>query len=89
MGGLLLIGLLALLVIKLWPYVLALVVLGVTWRFLVVPIREAQAREQRDRLRHEEARREIDRIAVETTRVMRAAAQRGDVIEATAVDVEQ
>jgi len=90
MGGLFLIGLPALLVIKLWPYVLALVVLGLLWRFLVMPVHDVYARELGDHLRHEEARREIDRLAVETTRAMQAAAKHGsDVIDATAVEVER
>jgi flagellar biosynthesis/type III secretory pathway M-ring protein FliF/YscJ len=90
MGGLFLIGLLVLLVIKLWPYLLALVTLWLVWRFLVMPVRDAHARELRDQLRHEEARRDIDRIAAETTRAMHAAAAReAGVIHTTAVEVEQ
>jgi flagellar biosynthesis/type III secretory pathway M-ring protein FliF/YscJ len=89
MGGLFLIGLLALIATKLWFYLLVLVALLLIWRFLVTPARDAHARELREQLRHEEARREIDRIAVETTRAMQAATRRGqDAIEATAIEVE-
>lgn len=90
MGGLFLIGLLALLVIKLWPYLLVLLALVLAWRYWIVPGREVRARELRDRLRHEQARREIDRIATETTRAMYQAACRSDeIIEATAEEVER
>jgi hypothetical protein len=82
MGGLLIIGLLILLVVKAWPFLLAGVLVFVLWRFVFLPAREARERELRNRLRHERARREIDRIASEATRAMYAAASRsGEIIE--------
>ena len=92
MGGLLIIGLfieLCELVAKLWPALAVGVVLYISWRWLVVPAREARALEVRDRLRHERARREIDRIALEASRAMYDAAwSNSDVIEGTAVELE-
>lgn len=89
MGGLLVIGLLILLVVKAWPFLLAAALAFMLWRFVFVPVREARERELRDRVRHERARREIDRIAAETTRAMYAAtAQPGEVIEGYAEEVE-
>jgi peptidoglycan/LPS O-acetylase OafA/YrhL len=85
MGGLLLVGLFILLAIRLWPFLLAALLAYLLWRCVLVPMREAQAREVRERLRHEQARREIDRIATQTTQAMYAAArQNGDVIEGRA-----
>jgi hypothetical protein len=89
MGGLLIFGLLVLLVVKAWPFLLGAVFAFMLWRFVFVPIREARERELRDRVRHERARREIDRIAAETTQAMYAATARsGDVIEGYAEEVE-
>jgi hypothetical protein len=63
--------------------------LWLLWRLLALPLIEARAHVARDRLRHEQARREIDRIALETTRAMYAAATRGgEVIEGTATEVQ-
>jgi predicted tellurium resistance membrane protein TerC len=91
MGGMLLIGLLielCALVVEVWPLVVAAFALWLLWRLVILPSREARARERRDRLRHERARREIDRIATETRRAMYgAAALHGDIIEGTAVEV--
>jgi hypothetical protein len=91
MGGLFLIGLLILLAVKFWPYLLALGGLWLVWRCAVVPMRHDHAREIREQLRHEAARRDIDRIAAETTRAMYVAATQvdGAVVEGTAVEVEQ
>ncbi len=73
-----------------WPLILAVTVLYAIWRWIVLPAREARAIEVRDRLRHERARREIDRIALETSRAMYEAARNpGDVIEGTAVEVKR
>jgi predicted cobalt transporter CbtA len=88
MIGLFLIGILIVLFSKLWLFLLIGLVLLVLWWLVIAPAREAREREARDRLRHEHARREIDRIATETTRAMYAAAhESGDVIEGTAVEV--
>jgi hypothetical protein len=90
MGGLLIIGLLIVLFGKLWPLLLGVLILLLIWWFIVVPLRNAHAQEVRDRLRHEAARREIDRIAAETTRAMHhAAAASGEVIEGSATEVER
>lgn len=72
-----------------WPLLLVVAMLWLLWRHLALPLMEARAHAARDRLRHERARREIDRIALETTRAMYAAANRGgEVIEGTASEVE-
>ncbi len=74
----------------LWPYLLGLAGVLLLWRCAVVPLRAEHARDIREQLRHEHARREIDRIAAETTRAMHAAATRGGVvIEGTAEEVER
>jgi hypothetical protein len=91
MGGLLIIGLLIIVIIKLWPFLLGSLAAFLFWRLVVAPIRATQAREALDRLRHERARREIDWIAAETIRAMHTAAVRGGdgVIESTAVEVSE
>jgi hypothetical protein len=89
MGGLFLIGLLVLFS-KLWPLVLAGLALLLLWWFVIGPLRDARAREVRDHMRHEQARREIDRIAAETTRAMyQAASATGEVIDGSAMEVER
>ncbi|MBA3809896.1 MAG: hypothetical protein H0X28_16105 [Solirubrobacterales bacterium] len=71
-----------------WPLILAVTAVYGVWRWIIFPAREARAIEVRDRLRHERARREIDRITLETSRAMcEAARNHGDVIEGTAVEV--
>jgi len=91
MWGLLLVGLfieLWDLVRELWPLLVAVGLLYLLWRWVVLA-RDRRAREIRERLRHEQARREIDRIALETRRAMYEAALGADgVIEGTAVDIE-
>lgn len=73
-----------------WPLLAAVAVLWLLWRLLAQPLLAAQTQADRDRLRHERARREIDRITAETQRSMYDAALRhGDVIEGTAVEVER
>lgn len=73
----------------LWPLLLVVAMLWLLWRLVVLPLVEARAHAARDRLRYERARQEIDRIALETTRAMYAAATRGgEVIEETATEVE-
>ncbi len=93
MWGLLLIGLfieLWELVRGLWPLLVAVVLLCLLWRWVVLPARERRAREIRERLRHEQARREIDRIALETSRAMYEASHSNPrVIEGTAVEVDR
>lgn len=72
-----------------WPLVLVVAMLWLLWRHLALPLVEARTHAARDRLRHEQARREIDRIALETSRAMYTAATRGgEVIEGTAAEVE-
>jgi hypothetical protein len=73
-------------------------VLGACWVFFALwrlPSTEARAREVHEQLRHERARREIDRIAFETSRAMYAAVSiNSDVtwgteaIEGTATELE-
>lgn len=93
MWGLLLVGLLIELwdlVTELWPVLVAMLALYGLWRWVALPAWDARAREMRDRLRHEQARREIDRIALEASRAMYGAASRHDeVIEGTAVEVDR
>jgi hypothetical protein len=73
----------------LWPLLLVVAMLWLLWRRLALPLIEARAHAARDRLRHERARREIDRIALETSRAMYDAATRGgEVIKGTATEVE-
>ncbi len=78
MGGLFLIGFLIVLFAKLWPFLLAALVLAFLWCFVVMPLREAEEREARDRLRHARARQEIDRIAAATAQAMVEAAREQD-----------
>lgn len=88
MIGLFFIGILIVLFSKLWPLLVIGLVLLALWWLVIAPAREAREHEERDRLRHEQARREIDRIAAEATRAMYAAAHESrDVIEGTAVEV--
>lgn len=92
MWGLLLVGLLIVLVellAALWPLLLVAAVGFVFGCLLVRPRSAAAQREAREALRHERARREIDRIALETSRAMyEAASARADAIEGTAVEIE-
>jgi hypothetical protein len=93
MWGLLLIGLfieLWELARELWPLLLAAGVLYLICRWVVLSARDKRAREVRDRLRHEQARREIDRIALEASRAMyEAVLNQGDVTRGTAVEVRR
>ncbi len=77
------------LLVHYWYVVVGTVALYVFWHLVVVPLREHEAELARDRVRHEHARREIDRIAMATTQAMCEAAARanGDVIQSTAVEV--
>jgi hypothetical protein len=89
MGGLLLVGLLVVLLAKLWPFLVIGLAVWALWRFGIAPVREACAREHSEQLRHVQARRDIDRIATEARRAMHAAACDGQVIEGTAVEVRR
>jgi hypothetical protein len=90
MGGLLLIGLLIILMVKLWPFLVAGVVVWGLWRFGIAPVREACVRERGEQLRHAQARRDINRMAAETRRAMHAAAARdGTAVEDTSVEVRR
>jgi hypothetical protein len=72
----------------LWPLLVAVLTCYGLCRWLVAPLWGASREAARDRLRHERARREIDRIALETRRAMyEAARDYGRVIEGTAVEV--
>jgi hypothetical protein len=73
---------------SLWPLLLVLAMLWLLWRLIALPLMEARAHAAHDRLRHAQARREIDRIALETTHAMYAAAAcGGEVIDGTATEV--
>ncbi|HSZ13109.1 MAG TPA: hypothetical protein VK790_03640 [Solirubrobacteraceae bacterium] len=77
------------LVVTYWPLVVAGLVLYGVWRWGVAPWQEARARQVRERLRHAQARQEIDDIAFATVRAMYEAATPGDIIEGTTVEVER
>ena len=79
------------LVVTYWHVVVAGLVLYALWRWGIEPWREKRARQVRERLRHARARQEIDDIALSTARAMyeAAAADPGEVIEGTAVEVKR
>jgi uncharacterized membrane protein len=88
-GGLLLIGLFIVLAAKLWPFLLVGLVALLLWWFVIAPQRAARTRDTQDRMRHERARADIDRIALATQRQMfEAARQHGDIIDGTATEVD-
>ena len=71
-----------------WPLLVIALALCGLGRRLLAPLRRVRAAEVRDRLHHEQARREIDRIAAEAElAIYDAALRHGDVIEGTAVEV--
>lgn len=81
--------------LSVWPFLVLAAALGFAWFRAIRPALECRAQETRDRLRHEQARREIDGIAFETTRAMHEAAvahggftDRADVIEGTTTELE-
>jgi uncharacterized membrane protein len=80
---------LVMLIVQYWHLVVGVLVLYLVWRWGFEPWRQARAREAHNRLRHAQARREIDRIAYETARAMHRAAAHasGDVIEGTCREV--
>jgi hypothetical protein len=92
MWALLVIGLLAMFIEQLvafWPILLFVVMVFAFQWWMGRPVSAAAEREAREALRHQQARREIDRIALETSRAMyEAALTHSDVIEGTAVELE-
>ena len=83
------------LLVDVWPFVVLAMAAIVFWCRVIAPGLEYRAREARDRLRHEQARRQIDRIAFETSQAMHEAAvahggftDPAGVIESTAVELE-
>jgi hypothetical protein len=93
MGGLLLIGLLIELwelITRIWPVLLIAFLVYLFGRWVLLPAWDERAQEMRDQLRHEQARREIDRITLEASQAMCDAALRsGDFIEGTAVEIKR
>jgi hypothetical protein len=76
--------LIIMLLIHYWYVVVGAGALCALWHMVVVPLRERQADLARDRLRHEQARRDIDRIAIATTQAMCEAARGGpEVVDGT------
>ena len=95
MWGILLVGLLVELLVKLyeffimaWPFLVAGLALTSLWVWVLVPFLDYRAREARDRLRHERARQQISEIEQAAVRAMFDTAQAGEVIESTAVEIE-
>jgi hypothetical protein len=81
--------------VEVWPRVVLAVILALSWFRVIRPVLEYRAQESGERLRHARARREIDRIAFETSRAMHEAAVahggftgRAGVIEGTATELE-
>jgi hypothetical protein len=88
MGGFFILILLIFLV-HYWYVFVGGVALYALWHLVVMPLREYEAREARDRLRHERARYEIDQIALQTTRAMYQAARNDPgIIEGTAEELQ-
>jgi hypothetical protein len=76
--------LIIMLLIHYWYVVVGIGALCALWHLVVVPLRERQAELAQDRLRHEHARREINRIAMATTQAMfEAARNEPNVIDST------
>ena len=76
------------LVVEVWPFLLAVVLIAGLWRFGVAPWLDERARERRDWMRHTRAREEIDRVALQTRLAMYEAARSGgDVIEGSCTTV--
>jgi hypothetical protein len=87
MGGLVII-LLLILAVHYWYLLVGGVVLYALWCMVIEPLREREAREAAERLRHERARQEIQAIGVATTWAMYQAARNGPgVIEGTAEEL--
>jgi uncharacterized membrane protein YdjX (TVP38/TMEM64 family) len=83
---LLLFLMLVMLIVEYWHLVVGALVLYLVWRWGVEPWQQARAREAHDRLRHEHARKEIDAIALVTTRAMFEATQNSDAVDGRAVE---
>jgi uncharacterized membrane protein len=98
MGGLLIIGVLIELLIKLyellthiWPFLVAGLAVVLLWLWVVVPLleyRAREAREARERLRHERARQQIGAIEHAATRAMLGIAEAGEITGRTSTEVE-
>ena len=87
MGGLVIILLLILLA-HYWYILVGAAALYAVWSFVIEPLREREAREAAERLRHERARQEIQAIGVATTWAMYQAARNDPgVIEGTAEEL--
>lgn len=90
MIALLVVLMVVMLLVKFWPLVVAALVLVAVW-WGIGAWRDARALQARERLRHARARQEIDEIAFATARAMyeAAATTPGEVIDATAIEVER
>ncbi len=87
MGGFFIILLLILLA-RYWYLLAGGAVLYALWCFVIEPLREREAREAAERLRHEQARQEIRAIGVATTLAMyQVARSEPGVIEGTAEEL--
>lgn len=76
--------LIIMLLIHYWYVVVGTVAFCALWHLVIAPLGERQAELARDRVRHEQARREIDRIAMVTTQAMfEAARNSANVIDST------
>jgi hypothetical protein len=88
MGGFFILILLIFL-IHYWYLLAGGVALYALWHLVVVPLREYEAEQARDRLRHERARQAIEQIALETTSAMYQAARNDPgVIDGTAEELQ-
>lgn len=78
---------LAIFLAQYWYVFVGSAALYALWRWAFVPWREREAQAAADRLRHERVRREMDDVALATTRAMVAVAREApypDVVEGTA-----
>lgn len=91
MVGFFLVGLLIIvweLLTEIWPLLLSGLAMCLLARWVAIPVALAAATDARDRLRHERARRQIDRIASQTSRTMLdAALARAEVVERRAMKI--
>jgi len=87
MGGFFIILLLILLV-HYWYLLVGGAVLYSLWSMVIEPLREREASEAAERLRHEQARQEIRAIGVATTLAMyQAARNESGVVEGTVTEI--
>jgi hypothetical protein len=79
------------LVVKFWHLIAAGLALYALLRWVICPWQAARSRESRDRLRHAQARQEIDAITFAAARAMYEAATAVDdlTVDGTAVEVER